>query len=1047
MNFKENGADTSFSFFLYNVYNRRMTVHLHVRSAMSLLESTIRIKELVNKAVQCGYTTLALTDHNVMHGTAAFVYACKAAGIHPIIGLEADCLYHEEIVPFLLLAKDNTGYRNLMRLSSILSVRGKPCTTEELIAAKNHCFLIAYGEGGWCDGPLVKDDRQEIIQRLTIMKQELGTFDIALSFEDSSLWKNRNAILRKIASSLSLSCCALNKIYYLNETDAQGYRALCALRNEKKLNDTSLPLIKGRYFLSQEEMEKLYDHALLMRTEEIASACHVDLAAITTSLPDYPVPDGLTYEQYLTQLALAGLKKRLGGHVEESYVQRLRYELSIIVKMHFESYFLIVYDYIRYAKKKGILVGPGRGSAAGSLVAYCLGITDVDPLNYGLLFERFLNPERVSMPDIDTDFPDERRAEVIAYVKEKYGTEHTGGIIAFQTMGARAAIRDAARVHGLFSNETEVLLKAVGTGNETLREKYKTNSKLKRLVDSERKFSAVFATAVTFEGLPRNASVHPAGIVFSRLPLVEVVPLSQGEDLLISQYEAPYLEERGLIKMDFLSLRNLSVIDGIIRKIRKDNPQFDIHHISFDDPQIYQVFARGDTTGIFQFEAEDMKRILRRMRPEKFNDVVAANALRRPGASAHIDEYIENQRHPEKIRWLSESLKPVLQDTYGIMIYQEQAMLASRIVAGFSLGKADVLRKAISKKNESELVKLKKDFMRGALHNHYSEEKAEEIWQVIEQFGTYGFNKSHAVAYTMVSCQLAYLKAHYPLYFYQALLSSVTGDQRKTAQYVDECRHRGIVVERCDVNLSSFSYTIENKSLRMPLSAIKDTGSAAAKKILDEREENGPYKDYVEFVARVDLVSVSRRTIEALIHGGALDGFGLSRATMLAGLDECLNYAGLVRVKEGDRIRINPDLVSKPVFVRIKDKLYERNLKEKEVLGFVLGSDITAAMRHKYHIDVPGLSAFLESHGETITSFGMISSVREITSRNNRRYCRMVLTDGLTDITVGLWPSDYQKYKDQLVAGSFVRFDGKMNENGYIQADRLELFEGNGEEE
>ena len=1024
-----------------------MTVHLHVCSASSLLESTIRIHDLVSKAVQCGYTSLALTDHNVMHGTASFVRACKQAGIHPIIGLEADCLYHEEVIPFLLLAKDNIGYSNLLRLSSIISCKERPCTLQELIDAKNHCFLLAYGEGGWCDGPLVKDDRGEIIRRLSIMKEELGTFDIALSFEDSSLWKNRNGILRQIAESLSISCCALNKVYYLNEQDAQGYRALCALRNEKKLKDSSLPLIKGRYLRSIAEMERLYDKALLERTDQIALECNGDGTGITTTLPDYAIPEGFSHEQYLTQLALAGLKKRLDGVVQEKYVSRLRYELSIIVKMHFETYFLIVYDYIRYAKKKGILVGPGRGSAAGSLVAYCLGITDVDPLRYDLLFERFLNPERVSMPDIDTDFPDDRRAEVIAYVKEKYGADHVGGIIAFQTMGARAAIRDAARIHGLYSNETEVLLKAIGSGNETLREKYQKNARLKRLVDSERKFAAVFATAVTFEGLPRNASVHPAGIVFSMRPLVEVVPLTKGDGLLISQYEAAYLEERGLIKMDFLALRNLTVIDGIMQKIRQENPQFDVRHISYDDPGIYQVFAHGDTTGIFQFEAEDMKRILRRMKPSGFNDVVAANALRRPGASAHIDEYIENHKHPSGIHWLSESLKPVLEDTYGIMIYQEQAMRASRIVAGFSLGKADMLRKAISKKDEAQLVPLKKDFMRGALKNHYAQQKAEEIWQVIEQFGTYGFNKSHAVAYTMVSCQLAYLKAHYPLYFYQALLSSVVGDQHKSAQYVDECRHRGIVVERCDVNLSSVSYTIEKGNLRMPLSAVKDVGSAAAKKILDERKENGPYKDYVEFVARVDLVSVSRRTIEALIHGGALDGFGYSRATMLAGLDESLNYAGLVRVREGDRIRINPDLVSKPVFVRIKDKLYERNLKEKEVLGFVLGNDITGLMRKKYKIDDPGLSAFLQSNGETIRSFGMIVSVREITSRNNRKYCRIVITDGLTEITAGLWPSDYQKYKDQLVAGSFVRFDGKMNENGYIQADRIEIFEGNGEEE
>lgn len=1026
-----------------------MTVHLHVRSSYSLLESTIRIPALVRLAGEYGYTSLALTDHNVMHGTAAFLHACSSEGIHPIIGLEADCQYHDETVPFLLLAKDNIGYLNLVSLSSLLCTRHEPCSKEELKKAADHCFLIAYGEGGWCDGSLIRDDRQEIASRLRVMQEDFGSFDLALSYQESSLWHSRNAVLKQIASSLGIPCCALNKTYYLKAEDAGTYRALCALRLQKTVSDSSLPLLKGRHLRSPQEMEQLYDRDVLARTDEIAAQCTADGMPPAASLPSFPLPSGFTAEQYLTQLCVMGLRKRLNDRVPEAYGKRLKYELSVIVKMHFEDYFLIVYDYIRFAKKQGILVGPGRGSSAGSLAAYCLGITDVDPLKYGLLFERFLNPDRVSMPDIDTDFPDDRRDEVIAYVQQKYGADHVGGIAAYQTMGARAAVRDAARVSGMYAADADIILKAMGPSRDlSLQQCLASSARLKRLVESERKYADLYRLACQFEGLPRSLSQHAAGIVMSSRPLTDNVPVvRQGEGILTTQYEAKYLEERGLIKMDFLVLRNLTVIDGIVKEIRRKEPSFDIRRISLEDPAIYRVFAAGDTTGIFQFEAEDMKRILRRMQPDSFQDIVAANALRRPGASDHITEYIENRRHPERIRWLDPSLKPVLQDTFGIMIYQEQTMLTARIAAGFTPGRADQLRKAISKKDEKQMESMKKDFLAGCRRNHYSDEKALEIWQLIERFGSYGFNKAHSVAYSMISCQLAFLKAHYHLYFYRSLLNSVIGDQKKTAMYIDECRRRGIAVSGPDVCSSGRQYVIEESSLRLPLSCIREVGTRVSAQLIKEREEHGQYRDFMDFVARASLCSVSRRNMEFLINAGALDRFGENRRTMLNALDEVLSYAELIRVRNGDELTLNPDLVSRPAIVRMQEKPYEKSIREKEALGFMLGSDAMDEARKEFGIQAPGLSAIAGAYGQRVSSFGMISAVREVMSKNNRLYCRLIITDGITDLTVGVWPSDYQKLKSRLAVGIYVRFDGKMNENGYVQAENLELFERKSEAE
>ena len=1023
------------------LYNVGMTVHLHVRSCYTLLKSTVRIPDIVKRAKEYGMSYAALTDRNVMHGAAEFLSLCKEAGIRPIIGMETDCLYHDETVPFLLLAKDNIGYLDLVRLSCVMNIEHRPCNVEELKQATGHCFLIVYGEGGWCDSELMHDDANGLREKLGMMQKELGVFDIALSYQDSSLWHNRNSMLKQIARTMRIPTVALNKIYYTDEQDWRALREAEALAENRHLSDKSLTPLKGRYFRSVEEMAKLYEQEELLRTDEIASQCTADGIPFKTSLPVYPVPEGFTAGQYLTGLCNAGLKKRCHGEVTDAYAGRLQYELSVIIRMHFEDYFLIVYDYILYAKKHGIRVGPGRGSAAGSLAAYCLGITEVDPLRYGLLFERFLNPERVSMPDIDTDFPDDRRSEVIAYVRGKYGAEHTGGIVAYSTLQPRAAVRAAARILDMYSADADVFLKAVGDpGKKSLQETVMQKPVAMRMIESERKYAELFAVAKDLEGLPRNLTQHAAGIVISRCALADIVPMIDiGADLLVTQFEAKYLEERGLIKMDFLGLRNLSVLDRIVKDIQKEEPMFSLHQIDYNDPKICAVFQRGDTTGIFQFEAEDMKRILRAMKPSCFEDISAANALRRPGASDGIPDFIANRRDPSRIRWLDPSLKDILSETYGIMVYQEQAMMAVQKMAGFSLGKADGLRKAISKKDKSKIAGLERDFMIGCRKNGIAEDRAGRVWQVIAAFGAYGFNKSHSVAYTMISCQLAYLKAEYPLYFYCSLLNGVIGDRPKTAMYIDECRRRGIAVAGPSVSSSQDVFTVEEGKLRMPLTCVEDVGNAAARAVMEVRQER-PFTDFNDFASRTDLAGVRKDVLENLIKAGAVDELGLSRTTMLQGLDMVLDYAVLAHVNRNGKTVLDYDLVSPPSLVFYKDRPMENALHEKEVLGFCMHDDAINEVKQRFRIDAPGLAAVVDLIGEEVKSFGLVESVRECTSKNGRKYCRMRVTDGMTEVMVGVWPSDYRNIKDVVKPGLYVLFIGKVNDSGWIQASRLRFY-------
>jgi len=1017
-----------------------MTTHLFVRSCYTLLDSTIRIPELVLTAKKYGYQSVALTDHHVMHGVARFLHECKKGGIHPIIGLEVDVFYHEQKVPFLLLAKNNKGYSNLMKLSSMLCDGREYATYEELIQYCEHNFLIVYGEGGYFDAELISEDRTGITQKLVQMKSELPSFDIAISYEETSLWRSKNAVLKALAKAQGIQTVAVNKIYYLGQKDYETLKVLSAIKQGTTVRDKNVTPITGRYFLSIPEMEQIYDTDDLRRADEIASECHCDGNLEKTGIPVYPLKDGITAEQYLPQLCLAGLKKRLNGVLKLVYVERLKHELQVIHQMGFEDYFLIVYDFIRYGRQKGIYIGPGRGSAAGSLVAYCLGITMVDPLQYNLLFERFLNAERVSMPDIDTDIPDIHRQEIIDYVYQKYGEQHIANIITFDTLAARAVLRDVGKAMDISKREIDMIVGLIPqTPKITLEKAYEQKEKLRVLLNASPQLMAYFNMAKRIEGLPKNKSIHAAGIVMSGKPIEEIVPTIQmAEGMKTTQFVGNYLEERGLIKMDFLGLKNLTTIDEIVQMIHKNNPDFHILSIPLNDTKTYRLFAQADTIGVFQFESDGMRNLLRKMKPTCFEDIIAALALFRPGPKDQINVYLEGRKNPSSVVYPSKELEPILKETYGVTIYQEQVMLMAQIAAKFSLVKADILRKAISKKNEDELAGLRQEYVRGCKENGYSDQMASELFDLAEKFAGYGFNKSHAVAYGLVAYQLAYLKANYPLEFYTSILNSVIGDSTKSAIYITECRRKHISIEAPDVNRSTDIYYHNGKSIILPLSIIKDVGTLAAKTILDERNKSGNFGDYFDFVARVVLRKINRTQLERLISAGALDDFDLGRTTMLNTLDDAIKYAKLIQVPFGTQLSIDPQLVSKPVVIRMKDNQEELSENEKAALGFNLGEQPIVHLRQKLGITYPPL-AELNSNRGLYRGFAYIQSVRQIRTRKGDLMCFLKLTDETGESDMAVMPNLYSQYSQYLVKGVYIQFYAKIQDEASFLANQIEI--------
>ncbi len=1021
-----------------------LSVHLHVRSAYTLLNSTLRVQDIVTLAKQNGYQSVALCDRRVMHGAMAFYHEAKKQGIQPIFGMECDCLWEESELHFIMLACDDIGYQNLLALSTRYNTEREPLTLAQLQSYSEHCIVLSSGDASALEAAVIKEDQAQIQHILTICRDSFAQFYCAIACNDSGLLKIKNLILKKCAKDLQIPTCALSRIYYANREDEESYKVLCAIDQGVALNDKTLNYTPRRYFRTQEEMAELYEESDLFATEEIAKKCQVKMAFPSLHLPHYENKLHISSEEYLRKLCYKGLQKRMNYQpIPAEYKKRLDYELKVIISMNYADYFLIVYDFIRYARTQDIYVGPGRGSAAGSLVAYCLGITHIDPIHYQLLFERFLNPERISMPDIDTDFPDNRRDEVISYVRERYGEAHVAHIITFNTLGAKQVLRDIGRVMRLNQRDIDMLCKQIPRMPKvTLQYAYDQNPKFKQMINASAQLRQVYALACKLEGLPRHASLHAGGIVFAREDITTVCPLIEvDEGMCVTQFTMEYLEELGLIKMDFLGLRNLTIIDDIVHDINRDRKEpLEIMKIPLDDRKTYDLLCQTDTIGIFQLESEGIKNLIRQLQPREFEDIVATIALYRPGPMENIPEYLKRRKHRELVDYIHPSLKKILEHTYGIMIYQEQIMQIAQKMAGFSLANADNLRKAISKKHSNEIRQMEEAFISGSIARGYSEELAKKVYALIMKFANYGFNRSHSVAYALVAYQMAYLKANWPLYFFCSLLNSVIGSETKTSEYIFEARKRGMKILPPSINASKARYMIEENALRFPLTAIKNIGSAVCQAINEERVKHGVFMDYFDFIARMITKKVNKKTVEILIQAGALDEFSSNRASLIATLDDAFRYGELVKIEDENQIMIDFDLVSKPAMRIMKEKLSWRSEQEREVIGFYLSEHPIARLRNEVDRQLEPLIHLISKQGY-VKFLCMVERTREHRTKNNEWMMFASGSDDSSRLDLVIFPKTYRQYRDLLVKGNYLLVEGTKKEEHSCIVNKLILIE------
>lgn len=1012
-------------------------VHLHTRSVYSLLESPFKIEDIVQQALDHEFRHACLTDRHSMYGIMKFYKLCLEKGIHPILGLEVQTVYENRPYDFVCLAKSDRGLQSLYKLSSYLMTGIDHVDFYEFVSYTSDCVVLTAGSSDSLEQDLTHGNEEGISLFLNVCKENIEDFYVSMSMNDSKFHQSYNSKLKQIVRELSIPTVALSRILYAKKEDVEKLRILKAIDRQTTIHDATLDVLYDRYYRSKEEMSALYDPEDFAESERIATRCNVQMAFEKSHLPHFENKLNIDSQSYLIKLCKKGLMKRRNGQVSTAYAKRLEYELHVITSMGFTDYFLIVWDFIRFARSQNIYVGPGRGSAAGSLVAYCLGITHIDPIENHLLFERFLNPERVSMPDIDTDFPDDRRDEVISYVKDRYGSQHVAHIVTFNTLKAKQVLRDVGRVLGYPIRKVDEMTKLIGNAPKmTLRQAYAEIPAFKRLIDKDEKARYLFETCLPLEHIPRHISLHAAGIVLSDQEITNVCPLVQVDtDQYATQFTMEYLEELGLIKMDFLGLRNLTTIAKIVATLQENGIKLDVLHLPLNDSKTYDLLARGDTIGIFQLESEGIKNLLRKMQPTKFEDISAVLALYRPGAMQNIDLYIERKNNLSSITYPDDSLVPYLQETYGLMIYQEQVMQTAQVIAGFSLAQADNLRKAMSKKDPQVMASFKELFIQGALQNKVPYKKAVDLFETMERFAGYGFNKSHSYAYGLIAYQMAYLKANYPLFFYQNLLDSVLSSEVKTAQYIYECQHRSIDILPASVNASKASYAIEEKALRMPLQILKGIGKSIYPIILQEREK-APYKDGIDFVVRTSAHGLSESSFRILIDGGALDCFEYNRATWNENLSRILDYARLVRVESKDEVLFDLSIVSRPSIVKMKEDVMQKAQREHAVLGFYLTQHPVEVLRKKMTNVLP--LALLGQAKEYVQVVGRVASFRNHKTKRGDWMCFMSLEDENAKVDVVIMPGLYNVHKEKIERNRIVIVQGKKDREQSILARKLE---------
>jgi len=886
-------------------------VHLHLHSEYSLLDGACRIRDIAAKAKEMGHTAVAITDHGAMYGVVSFYKACREEGIKPIIGCEVyvarrsmsdrDRAYDAKSYHLVLLVKNEIGYQNLIYLVSKAYTDGfysKPRIDLELLE-KHHEGLIALSAclAGYIPQAILAGEYDNAEKHAIYMENLFGKGNYYLEVQHHGL--NDDTVVcdgvRNLSRKTGIPMVATNDVHYLNKSDAEHQAILMCVQTNSVITDGK-PIgfeTDEFYYKSTDEMEALfadYDDAVA-NTVKIADLCDYSFTFGETKLPRFRPENGMEPVEYLRSLALNGLQEKIekgnvvidDQYTKEMYTERIAYELSVIGQMGYAEYYLIVWDFVHHSKEMGIPVGPGRGSGAGSLVAFLIGITDIDSIRFNLLFERFLNPERVSMPDFDIDFCYDRRDEAIDYVREKYGTDHTAQIITFGTLAARAAVRDVGRAMGMSVSEVDAVAKKIPqelgitlqkarSGSRELQEMYTNDDKVKRLLD----------TAEALEGMPRHASTHAAGVVITELPVTSYVPVAVNGNTVVTQFDMDTIAELGLLKFDFLALRYLTIIDNAVKQIRENEPDFDLSKADITDAATYETICAGKTDGVFQLESDGMRQMLMQLCPKGLDDIIAAIALYRPGPMDSIPKYIEARHNPEKIQYCTPKLAPILDVTYGCIVYQEQVMQIFREIAGYSFGHADVVRRAISKKKQGVLEKEKEAFLNGAQANGISVGDAEALFDDIVSFANYAFNKSHAAAYGVISFRTAYLKTHYPKEYTSALLSSVLSSTGKLTEYITDCTKRGIAVLPPDINKSHADFHVEGNTIRFGLLAVKSVGMPSISSVIAERESGGPFADFGDFISRLNKMDIHKRQLEALIKSGAFDSLGAKRSQLLA---------------------------------------------------------------------------------------------------------------------------------------------------------------------
>lgn len=1056
-------------------------IHLHNHTHYSLLDGLTKIDELIERVKDEGVPAVAITDHGVMYGVVEFYQKCKQAGIKPIIGLEAylapksrydkvtksdeSNYYH-----LLLLAKNNKGYKNLIKLTTIAHLEGfyyKP-RIDWKVLSKYHEGLIASTAclGGEIPRLILSGKLDKARQRIIEYNKLFGQDNFYLEIMDHPQLAGQDEVnkqLIKFSRKLNIPLIATNDIHYLKKEDEEAQDILLCLQNKKKREDSDRMNMTGVDYSmrSGREMIEVFKDVpeAIANTMKIAEKCNVEIELGNVQLPHFEVPIGYDGNSYLKKLCHKGLLKRYGqqySEVDKITKDRLDYELSVIAKMGWPSYFLIVADFVNWAKDNGIVVGPGRGSAAGSLVCYLTGITNLDPLKYDLLFERFLNPERVSMPDIDLDFADARRDEVIRYVEKKYGKDHVAQIITFGTMAARASIRDVGRVLGEPYDYCDRLAKMIPMFT-SLDKALKIVSELKEIYKMEEAARRIIDYARRLEGVARHASTHACGVLITKEPLTNYVPLqyaSSSDKSIVSQYSLYPIEDLGLLKMDFLGLKNLTVIESAVKIIKNTRGlNIDINNIPLDDKKTYKLFQAGETTGVFQFESSGMKRYLRELKPTEFEDIVAMVALYRPGPMEWIPDYIAGKHKNKKISYLHPKLEPILARTYGVAIYQEQVMQIVRDLAGFSMGEADVLRKAVGKKIPELLVKQKEKFIDGCVKNSIPKELAEEIFSFIEPFAGYGFNRSHAACYALIGYQTAYLKAHWPTEFIAALLTADQQNTDRIAVEIEECRNMGIKIMPPDINESFNSFTVvtsgtkENRivdkseevnTIRFGLRAIKNMGEHIVDVIIAERKANGPYKDIFDLLERVTDKDLNKKSLESLIKCGGLDEYG-ERGQLLYNIDALLTFnKELSKAKDSRQNSLFADAPELNGSGKIKLKeapemnMREKSSWEKELLGLYISEHPFNQYReHLKDIIIPLTSLADNMKEPAINIAGVITTIKKIITRNNEPMLFVKLEDAIRNTEILVFPRLLKETPSLWQEGRVIIVQGKLSDKDH----------------